>query len=728
MSLVERKAGLLENELYATDIVGGDNQELRILSNLLLAARRHFWLILILAMLAAAGAFFATSMVEDRFTASSRVKLNTRITTDVQFTPGGPDLPINIASLESELEVMRSSDLIEASIFDLELIERPANPEDEAAQSAFKDELEALISKIRDNRIIEQVGTTSAVFEISVTDTDPFLASALANALGRQYLQRQTLEKIRTLERAQGWLSERTLQIQTQITELLKQQETYIIESPFSPEESATIRAQRQIGERQLANKESDLREIDSSISRIETLSRIGQFVDAAALLPAQSERLEATLIQVASNPSADLLQIVRNEINAGLAVLKDRSATLQQEIISSELTLADLRAKQDIQAIHDGQARQIENEIAVSQAIYLDFVSELSRRTEQTDFLDSDGRIIEFARPPRTPSEPNEVLLSFVTFVGVMTLGLLTALVLEMANRKLRTTLEYEEACGTDLRGVLPDLGRDNNVVAKILSGEASRKFQSLNAFARKLRVCVLAAERHSSSSISSKDRFKPDSKVAPAVGQVLPHRHAKILAGASSVLGEGQSTSLLALAQVLAEAGESVVLVDADFWNSAYSDQFTQKTPGRVINWGNKSFLCDSGTPGLKILPARSGTSRTETRRDLAAFFGSKECDAILSDLATQFDRVIIDTPPLLEVVDSVSLLSHADQVIFFARWKSTKKALVQNAIRLLDDVSIRPTFCVATCVKLGELSRYGDTTLSHLNRSAFPIARRP
>jgi len=728
MSLVERKAGLLDNELYATDIVGGDNQELRILSNLLLAARRHFWLILILAMLAAAGAFFATSMVEDRFTASSRVKLNTRITTDVQFTPGGPDLPINIASLESELEVMRSSDLIEASIFDLELIERPANPEDEAAQSAFKDELEALISKIRDNRIIEQVGTTSAVFEISVTDTDPFLASALANALGRQYLQRQTLEKIRTLERAQGWLSERTLQIQTQITELLKQQETYIIESPFSPEESATIRAQRQIGERQLANKESDLREIDSSISRIETLSRIGQFVDAAALLPAQSERLEATLIQVASNPSADLLQIVRNEINAGLAVLKDRSATLQQEIISSELTLADLRAKQDIQAIHDGQARQIENEIAVSQAIYLDFVSELSRRTEQTDFLDSDGRIIEFARPPRTPSEPNEVLLSFVTFVGVMTLGLLTALVLEMANRKLRTTLEYEEACGTDLRGVLPDLGRDNNVVAKILSGEASRKFQSLNAFARKLRVCVLAAERHSSSSISSKDRFKPDSKVAPAVGQVLPHRHAKILAGASSVLGEGQSTSLLALAQVLAEAGESVVLVDADFWNSAYSDQFTQKTPGRVINWGNKSFLCDSGTPGLKILPARSGTSRTETRRDLAAFFGSKECDAILSDLATQFDRVIIDTPPLLEVVDSVSLLSHADQVIFFARWKSTKKALVQNAIRLLDDVSIRPTFCVATCVKLGELSRYGDTTLSHLNRSAFPIARRP
>ena len=103
------------------------------------------------------------------------------------------------------------------------------------------------------------------------------------------------------------------------------------------------------------------------------------------------------------------------------------------------------------------------------------------------------------------------------------------------------------------------------------------------------------------------------------------------------------------------------------------------------------------------------------------MAGFFGSKECEAILADLANRFDRVIIDTPPLLDVVETVALLSHADQVIFFSRWKSTKKSLVQNAIRLLDDVSIRPAFCVATCVKLRELSRYGDTTLAHLNRSA-------
>ena len=252
MSLIERKTTALENELYATDVISGDDHELRILGNIVLAVRRNFWLVTCLALLAAAGAYIAASMIEDRFTASSRVKLNTRVTTDVQFTPGGPDLPINLASLESELEVMRSSDLIEASIFELELLARPADQNDAAAQAAFSDDLAELLNAIADSRTIEQVGTASAVFEISVTNTDPALAASLANAIGDQYLQRQRLEKIRTLERAQTWLSERTLQIQTQITELVTQQETHVIESPFSPEDSATIRAQRQIGERQL--------------------------------------------------------------------------------------------------------------------------------------------------------------------------------------------------------------------------------------------------------------------------------------------------------------------------------------------------------------------------------------------------------------------------------------------------------------------------------------------
>ncbi len=721
MSLIERKTSALENELYATDVISGDDHELRILGNLVLAIRRNFWLVACLALLAAAGAYIAASMIEDRYTASSRVKLNTRVTTDVQFTPGGPELPINLASLESELEVMRSSDLIEASIFELELLERPADQNDEAAQAAFEDDLAELISNIADSRTIEQVGTTSAVFEISVTNADPALAASLANAIGEQYLQRQTLEKIRTLERAQAWLSERTLQIQTQITELVKQQETHVIESPFSPEESATIRAQRQIGERQLTNKQADLRDLEGLIVQIEALLRNGAFEGAAAVLPGQSAQLQEALAQLSDDPTDDQLQRVQDEMDAALAVLKDRSAILQDDIISTELSLADLRAKQEIQALHDGEARQIENEIAVTQAIYQDFVSELSRRTEQTDFLDSDGRIIEFARAPRTPSEPNETLLSVVAFLGVMTLGFFAAMLFELGNRRLRTTREYEETCSADLRGVLPDLGREKSLVIKILNGEAYRKFPALYAFARKLRVSALASERHLDGGLPISETYQRDTEAESPVDLELPNRQGKILAGASSVLGEGQSTSLLALAQVLAEAGENVVLVDADFWNSNYSNRFAKLTSGRVVNWGTKSYLCDSGTPRLKILPAKPSGLTEDARRDLAGFFGSKECEAILADLASRFDRVIIDTPPLLDVVDTVALLSHADQVIFFSRWKSTKKSLVQNSIRLLDDVSIRPAFCVATCVKLRELSRYGDTTLAHLNRSA-------
>jgi|GEM_PF-7103206 len=724
MSVIDRKTNSLESELHARDLVGGGDEELRILGCIVLAVRRNFWIVAFIALIAAAGAYIAASLVEDRFTASAQVKLNTRVEPNVQFTLGGPDLPINLASLESELEVMRSTDLIEASIFELDLIERPMDTENPETMAQFEQELEQLITTIRDNRVIEQIGTNSAVFEISVTNTDPTLAARLANSLAGQYLDRQTLDKVRTLERSQGWLAERSEQVQSQVTDLLQQQETFVIESPFSPEEAATITAQRRTGQRRLSALYSDLNALDDRISRIEALNMDGQFQTAAELLASQGPQLTENLAQFAANPTSGQQQAINTEISEGAAQLVEERSALHASISDTESLLADLRAKQELQAIHDGQVRQIEHEIAVAQAIYQDFVSELSRRTEQTDFLDSDGRIIEYARPPRTASAPNETLLSVAAFVVVMCLGIIAVMFSEVGNRKLRTTREYEDACGTDLRGVFPHLGPNKGMLSGTLDGLASVKFPALYTAARKLRLSVLATQDRSRRSLGADDQINPYSESEPAaIGQepYLLRRRAHVLAGASAVAGEGQSTSLLALAQAFAESGESVVLVDGDFWNSPYRDRLDRPTSGGSVNWGTDGRLFDSGIQGLQILPARLENPSAELRRDISAFLNSNECEKVFADLANRFDRIIIDAPTVLEVMDSVTLLSLADQVIFFSRWKATDKAMVLSAMRVLDDVSIRPVFCVATLVRLQQVARYGDPTLSYFNRGA-------
>ncbi|HNP15481.1 MAG TPA: hypothetical protein PKI99_03355, partial [Terrimesophilobacter sp.] len=57
--------------------------------------------------------------------------------------------------------------------------------------------------------------------------------------------------------------------------------------------------------------------------------------------------------------------------------------------------------------ARRDAETKRIENDIAVSEAIYQDFMTQLSRRTEQREYLDADARVISLARPPFRPSEP---------------------------------------------------------------------------------------------------------------------------------------------------------------------------------------------------------------------------------------------------------------------------------------------------------------------------------
>jgi hypothetical protein len=55
-----------------------------------------------------------------------------------------------------------------------------------------------------------------------------------------------------------------------------------------------------------------------------------------------------------------------------------------------------------------------------------------------------------------------------------------------------------------------------------------------------------------------------------------------------------------------------------------------------------------------------------------------------ALVADLKKSFDYVVIDTPPVGPVVDSVIVAALADKAIFVVRWASTSRELVQTAIQ--------------------------------------------
>ena len=715
----------LDIELVSTGVTGRGEEELQLLRNLFLAVRRNILLIFIAAFVAAVIAVAITLTMTKTYTATVRIMLNTRVSADTTYTPDVSGLPITLTTLESELEVLRSTDLIERVVLKLNLHNSENNsqagtsfsprafirglfsspPSDEGA-NGIDLALENTIKSVSDAQTVEQLGANSAVYAVRMTSANRFLAAEMASTLAKEYLATQTAEKIRTLERAQGWLAVRTQQLQTTINSLVTQLEGHLIESPFSPEEYATIKAQRQISERQLKVEEDKLLIANALMAEIRALTEVGMLREAARMLPEENDKITAALALSEGGITEPLEILLTEEINSDLdrlAIQIEVNEVRRDEALERVL---NFQADQELQAEHEGETRRIENEITVNETIYKDFVSQLSRRTEQDDFLDSDGRIIEYARPPSVASAPRKSTAGGVTFVFVFFTGVAFVLFREIYQSKLRTVYEIENATGLTLLGILPDVGKDVDLLNAPVD-------PILLQFARKLRV-----------SLSTE---MPAPIITPVIGGSEPGQittRAAIIAGTCAVPSEGVSSSLFLLAKTFAKSGEKVLLLDCNFWNSAYPEIAHEPAEGlmkiearpALVN----NLIVPAKVPGLYLLPALVDPNAENPNADTAGFFNSPAFAAMVEYLSHNYDRIIIDTPPLLPVVDSVSILSQADMVLYLLQWNSTPAGAVESAMRILGETNANVGFCVATRVKLDKITKYGDASMSFVSKA--------
>jgi capsular exopolysaccharide synthesis family protein len=153
------------------------------------------------------------------------------------------------------------------------------------------------------------------------------------------------------------------------------------------------------------------------------------------------------------------------------------------------------------------------------------------------------------------------------------------------------------------------------------------------------------------------------------------------------SSIRGEGRSTTAVNLAIAIAEAGQSVCLVDADLRHPRVSDYL-----GLVRKEGLTDVLTSGGDvdellqrwgdKGLAVLasgPVPPNPSEV---------VGSEEMKQLLEHLESQFDAVIIDTPPLIPYTDAAVLSQHGAGVVLVV---GEQQVRVQDLERSLSALSL-------------------------------------
>jgi capsular exopolysaccharide synthesis family protein len=148
-----------------------------------------------------------------------------------------------------------------------------------------------------------------------------------------------------------------------------------------------------------------------------------------------------------------------------------------------------------------------------------------------------------------------------------------------------------------------------------------------------------------------------------------------------------DGKSTVILNLATAIAERGKrNVLVVEADLHHACLAQALG------LSPWlGLAQCLVDHATQPLSairrieplgwyLLPAG------ESRKNPTELLQTPVFGHILQTVARRFDWILVDSPPVIPLTDSLSLQQHTDGTLLVVRAGQTPRGAVENAIALL------------------------------------------
>lgn len=167
----------------------------------------------------------------------------------------------------------------------------------------------------------------------------------------------------------------------------------------------------------------------------------------------------------------------------------------------------------------------------------------------------------------------------------------------------------------------------------------------------------------------------------------QLSMRTSSKSFAVTSAIKGEGKTVTALNLSYLMAtEFGKKVLLLESDFRNPSVSSSY--------LSMGRLSGLVDviKGDADLRaainryedtrlyFLPARTSVKNSSMILD------SQGMRSVLERVKGDFDYVIVDSPPILPLVDMNILSRMVDGILLVVKAGSTPKDLVKKAVSAL------------------------------------------
>jgi len=635
---------------------------------------RRGWILLLFVVLGAAGLYAYAKNLPQEFRAHGSVYVSTQAPVILDIRAVAPEETRDLEQMRSVEQGMLSSTLI------MRILEKHGLAEDPkyAPDGTGPEGLRALLA----SRVRVELRRGTRIIDITVDDRSPERAKLLVESLVSEY---------------EAWTNERQQAITTQASEGLTREEVRLREKMAAS-----------------AQKLQDFRE-SHPVPGLEGAEGVGPVRDELGTLSAQltatrAERLkleaeyEAFVKFDAADPNAlaglerseqaaEVLTLVRTiqQKEADFSRIKERylhKHPVYQEI-SSEITL--LESQLATTARSAGEA--LEKRYAVAKENENKLIAEVARA--RTDAVEVEGlrdnfralsrdadadrelhqsvaarlretslaasvpaSVLRWEDSPLVPEKshsPRKIVYAAIGLFGGFFLGLALLVGLELGDGKVRDTAAAARATGSPLLATVARA--DGNGEGMVLMSDPDS--DSAESF-RRLRAVL-----------------------APAPGGSA----ARTVLFASSKAGEGRSFCAFNYAASLAMQGHRTLLLDADLRHAGLSAEHLD---------GNSPDAGLGGYLNGKIDPAQACFSTSlqnlyllssgAVRADAAELMAGTRFPALLEDAYRWFDRVVIDTPPVLAVSDMLAIGRYADRICLVVSEKASDRRDLKRAADLV------------------------------------------
>lgn len=554
-----------------------------------------------------------------------------------------------------------------------------ARPEEDRRLKAFEKAL-----------TVKQDGRSHVIL-VEFVHSNPKRAAAAANAVADSYVERGRQQSESTYVARREWVTSKLLELDAEIVSIRDMIEARhaVLQAEMAGDRAVATTSRREIEQEwsEALNRQSDIRAALETMQQATGVNHLSAallgeaFVARASELEMQQIEIERRLAQSRQTLGAQhpkILELLEEQRALRQRTVAERSAaelTLSGELAVLERRTANLKDRLDSMRLAGNASADAERELALLGQRLAD-KQQLRSRYEGVamDLAQAEHRvtpkasILSPATIPIRPDKPSPILTSGLGAASMLFGGILLVAIRALSDRRINQIEDIREALGFESLGALPRLSRGG---VRAVSAGSSIKAGHAQYF-ESLRM-ILA-------SLLAKTRSGSGTCVVCVVTSALP--------------GEGKSVLALTLARSAEILGKRTLHLDIDLRKRRPIVPTAHYEPAKSRNG---EFRNAQISDGLGIRWASSGVKTVAT----ASFQGPQDvCLRSLHDgsigryidnLRSNYDLIIVDTPPILGFSDASVLAECADMVLLSVKAHETEIETVAAAVDNLS--SFRP-----------------------------------